>query len=368
MSEENTPVADENKADENQAKKFTKIILGIVLFLFVWHLFADRLTPSTDNARVRTYVVPVAPEVAGKLVNVNVSFSQQVKKGDLLATIDKRPYENALAQAEAALELAGQDIGASTEQVSAAEAKLAQQEAQLAYVAQEASRYAQLAKTGVISQSEAERSQTELRKAEANVRAAEADLDKAKEQLGADGENNPKIRQATAALRQAHLDLSNTEIRASADGIITNVNIEVGQYANPGQPLMTLLSQKDIWIEAYMRENNLGNLFIGAPVDVALDIAPGRVFKAEVVSLTVGVDWQNNGGKTGSLPSVPKDGGWLREAQLFPVIVRFKDDIADGKRYEGGQADVVIYTSGNFLLNGLAWLEIRLKSIFSYIY
>ncbi len=369
MNDKNTSEADKAASeDKDIAQRVTKIILGLCVFLFIWHLFADRITPGTDNARVRSYVVPVAPEVAGKLVRVDVDFSEPVKEGDILAKIDDRQYKLALQEAEADLELAGQDIGASTEQVAVAEAKLSQQRAQLAYVEQQASRYASLAKRGVISQADADKSQTELVKAEADVEAAEADLEKAKEQLGEGGKNNLKIRAAIAALGQARLDLANTEILASTDGLITNVNIEVGQYANTGQPLMTLLSQRDIWIEAYLRENNLGNIKVGDPVDVALDIAPGKIFKAEVASVTLGVQWQKSSSQAGSLLSVPAPGGRLRESQRFPVVIRFKDNVDKGFRYEGGQANVIVYTDGNFLLNSLAWIDIRLSTWLSYIY
>lgn len=356
----------ENKKDP--IKRITKIVLSICVFLFVWHLFADRITPYTDNARVRSYIVPIAPRVAGQLVSVETTFSKKVLQNELLATIDSRDYQLAVDKAEADLELAGQDINANTEAVSAAEAKLAQQLAQLTYEQQQASRYKALAAKGVISKADYDKSVSEVAKAKANVDAAKAEFDKAKEQLGSAGQNNPKIRSALAALGKARLNLSYTEIRAPADGYVTNVSLDVGQYATPGQPIMTLISSKDTWIEAYMRENNLGHLQVGDKVDIALDTVPGRIYKGHVVSLTLGVNWQNKSTQPGQLPTAPKPGGWLRESQSFPLIVQFDDDTDRRVRLEGGQVDLVVYTDNNIILNSLAWLRIRIVSLLSYIY
>lgn len=355
-------------SDKDPIKRITVIVLSVCLFLFVWHLFADRITPYTDSARVRSYVVPIAPQVSGQLVSVNASFSKKVEEQQLLAKIDDRSYQMAVDNAEAQLELAGQDINASTEAISSAEAKLAQQLAQLTYVQQQASRYETLAEKGVVSISEYDRSIAEVAKAEANVDSAEAEFEKAKEQLGVGGRSNPKIRAAIAALGLARLNLSYTEIRAPATGYVTNVSLDVGQYAKPGQAIMTLISSKDTWIEAYMRENNLGNLQLGNEVDIALDSAPGRIFKGKVTSLTLGVGWMNKNTKPGELPTAPKPSGWLRQAQSFPLIIQFDEPVEPRLRLEGGQVDLVVYTNNNFILNSLAWIKIRLATALSYIY
>lgn len=357
-----------DSSKNDPVKRFGKMALSLCLLLFIWHLFADRLTPSTDNARVRGYVVPVTPEVGGDLIEVHSNFSDLVEQGQLLATIDQEPYIIALNKAEADLELAGQEIGANTEAVSEAEAKLAQTKAQLKFVQQQAIRYRELAKKGVISRSQLDQTNAELSKANSSVIAAKANLEKAKEQLGSDGQNNPRIRAALAALKQARLDMENTHITAPTEGLVTNVSIEIGQYAQVGQPLLTLISQKGVWVEAYLRENNLGNIEVGNRAEVALDMAPGKIFSAEVAAITYGVQWQQGAGGSGVLPTVPNSGGWMRNSQRFPVLIQFTDNNSKGYRMEGGQADVTIYTGNNYLLNGLGWLGIRFKTYMSYLY
>jgi multidrug resistance efflux pump len=129
---------------------------------------------------------------------------------------------------------------------------------------------------------------------------------------------------------------------------------------------MTFISASDAWVEAEMRENSLGNIEPGDPVEIVLDVAPGRVFAGTVASIGYGVETGND--QLGALPSVGSKGGWLRDPQRFPVIIRFVGDATLGLRRAGGQADVVIYTGDHFILNALAWVWIRIVSWLSFIY
>ena len=130
---------------------------------------------------------------------------------------------------------------------------------------------------------------------------------------------------------------------------------------------MTFVSSENVWVEAYMRENSLGNIEPGDPVEIALDMAPGRIFDGEVVSTGFAVNWKN-AAEAGKLQSVSSQNSWLRDAQRFPVIIRFADDRARGLLRGGGQADVTVYTSGNWVTNALAWLRMRFVSLMSYAY
>jgi multidrug resistance efflux pump len=354
------------KGAADPVRRATRVVLGVAILLFLWYVAADRLTPFTHQARVRGYVVPIVPQVAGVLTEVEVRLNQPVEKGQVLARIDRRSYELAVRRAEAELEQAGQDIGAGTEGVAAAEAELAEARTQLAYDLRDAERTFELERQGVSPKKDADRARTRIERSRAAVEKAEAELDQARAQLGDEGAQNPRIRAALTALEAARLDLERATLRAPTDGGVTNVRLDVGQYAQVGQPLMTFVSTTDVWVEAYLRENNLGNLEPGDPVDVALDVAPGRVFAGAVASVGYGVSWDRS--TPGGLPSVPSARGWLRDPQRFPVVIRFVDDAARGLRREGGQADVVVYTGGNWLLNAIAWLWIRVASLLSYVY
>ena len=357
---------EEAQPQSDPVRRVTLWVLALALFLFIWYLAADRFTPYTHQARVRGYVVPLAPQVSGVLTEVNVGINQIVAKGDVLALIDRSSYELAVRKAEADLEQAGQNIGAGTEGIAAAQARVTEAKTQLAFDRRDAERTFELERHGVAPKKDADRSRTRIERSQAEVARAEAELQQAKAELGDSGVENPQIQAAITGLEQARLDLARATLRAPTDGVVLNVKIDTGQYAQVGQRLMTFVSTSDVWIEAFLRENSLGNVKPGDPVELALDVAPGRVFQGVVSSTGYGVQWDKT--QPGGLPEIPGARGWLRDPQRFPVVIRFADDTSKGLRREGGQAEVIIYTGGNGLLNGIGWLWIRLASLFSYAY
>ena len=108
-------------------RRWTLAILMLFIVLFGWTLVADRLTPYTSDASVRVFVVRIAPEVSGKVVEVAVQDNQIVHAGDLLYRVDPTPFRLAVQSAEAKLAAAGQAVGVSTAAVDAAQAELVEQ-------------------------------------------------------------------------------------------------------------------------------------------------------------------------------------------------------------------------------------------------
>ncbi|GDY27107.1 multidrug transporter [Agarivorans sp. Toyoura001] len=364
MSEEN-PV--ETNPPANPLRKSSLVVLLLCILVFVIYVVGDRVTPTTDNARVFGFVVPVAASVSGKLVNVSVTNNQLVKKGQPLAKVAEEEYVLAVQQAEAALELAGQEIGAGTAGVSAAQARLLEANTSYQSILTDANRLFAVEDKNVVPQQNIDRARNDVAKAKATVAKATAELEQAKQSLGVSGDDNPKLQSALAKLGKARLDLSKTVILAPSDGGVTNLQLEAGYYANKGQPIMTFVTTKEVWVEAYMRENNIANVKNGDPVEIALDVAPGKIFKGEVVSIGFAVNFgQSN--NLGVLPSIPQTAGWLRDPQRFPVIIKFSDDSAYGLRRIGAQADVTIHTEGTTLMKVLAKISLRVKSWLSYVY
>ena len=364
MTEENSTTT-ENAPDP--VRKITKYALFVVAILFIWYVVADRIAPWTDQARVQAYVIPIVPQVSGRVVEVNVVKDQVVEPGHVLLKIDPSDYQLAVQAAEAALELAGQEIGAGTATVTTAQAKLVEAITNLEHAETQSVRVFELEKKNVMSRAEGDKARAVVKQAKAQVDSARAELEKAKQALGVQGEANPRIRSAIAELKKAQLDLSRTTIVAPSKGGITNLQIEQGYYASAGAPLMTFIEFDNVWIQANMRENNIANIEAGDPVDIALDVAPGRVFKGKVSTVGFAVDTASTG-QVGGLATIKGKSGWLRDAQRFPVIITFDDDSASGLRRLGGQADVLVYTSNNWVINPLGWLYIRLLSLFSYVY
>src|SRR5215472_17215669 len=238
-------------------RRWTLAILVVCVLLFGWTLIADRLTPYTSDASVRTFVVRIRPEVSGKIIEVAVHDNQIVRTGDLLYRIDPIPFRIAVERAEAKLAAAGQAVGASTAAVDEAQAQLVQEIAQRDNVREQAARVFELVRVGVYAASKGDQAQSELDTAEAQVQRAQASLEQARQALGPQGADNPQIREALAALEGARLGLSRTTLRAPGDGVVTNLQLNIGQFAAAGRPALTFLDARLVWLEAFVRENSL---------------------------------------------------------------------------------------------------------------
>ena len=201
----------------------------------------------------------------------------------------------------------------------------------------------------------------------ANVEAAEANVEKARQDLGQLGENNVRILQAQVAIADAKLNIDRSLVRAPDDGVVTNVRLDVGNFAGSGQAQMTFVATDNLWVQADFTENNLGHVAVGNRVQIHFDVLPGRLFGGVVRGTGFGVDVDT--APLGELPTIENDKNWLREAQRFPVLV----DLETGNARElgvrvGSQATVTIFTGNRPALNVIARLRMRLSSYLSYAY
>ncbi|MBO6703520.1 MAG: HlyD family secretion protein [Pseudomonadales bacterium] len=359
--------ASEENQDEALVRKLTLRIGIVCVVLFSWYIASDRLTPYSSQAKVRANIVPIAPQVAGFVTEVDVAMNQIVEKDQVLLRIDPDNYELAVRQAEADLEQAGQNVGATTADVSVAQASLVEARARLQSTEARSNRIIAIEDTGVATDAEVDRAKANLASAQARVVEAEARLERAKEALGAAGTENPAIVAAISRLEKAQLDLERSYLRAPDVGAVTNARIYKGYYANVGAPLMTFISADNVWIEGYFRENNIEHIDDGDEVEFVLDAMPGRVHRGTISSIGYGVG-DNNNSSVGKLSTSEQATGWLRDPQRFPVIINVPREDTRGYLREGGQADVIVYAGGNFLLNGIAWVYIRIIAFLSYLY
>jgi multidrug resistance efflux pump len=361
-------VAAESESRKDPIRKITLIVLSVCLVIFIWYILADRHTPYTDQARVQTVLVPIVPRVSGYLTEVDVRLHTRVDEGDLLFQLDRRPFELAIRSAEANVDETLQRLGAQGASVKAAVARLGVARAQLDRAQRNYDRVQRVLEKnpGALSLADRDRAETGLAQAVERVASSEADLEKAKKELGIEGPENPQLRSALVALEQAQLDLAFTTLTAPYAGVIESFNVDVGYYAQAGQPLATFVADHDVWIQADMRENNLANIEAGDRVEFVLDVAPGRVFGGTVRSIGYGVSSTGNSSR-GDLPTVSSSKGWLRDPQRFPVVIAFEGDEVTGYLRAGGQVDVLVYTSKRPILNMIGWMRIRFTSLFSYV-
>jgi len=362
-------------ADEPKPGKGTRIGTTVVLVLIVaslvWYFAADRITPYTSQARVQAFVVPVAAEVAGKVLKVYVKNNDEVEKGQPLFDIDPSQYRIALQRSRSDYESVRRSVNASAAAVESARAALQAARANEVKAVKDATRQETLRAEdpGTISLRRLEVAQSGRVEAHSRVKAAEADLRKALEAAGESGDDNAQLRSARAAIEKAELDLARTHVVAPARGTVTDLRTDVGYYAQAGAAAMTLIAVHDLWISADMTENNLGRIDPGDEVAIVLDILPGEVLRGRVRSIGGGVS-SGQQAQPGTLPKIDNSRDWLRQSQRFPVAIEFDASEADRLRRVrvGGQADVLVYTGRNVLMNTLGAGFIRLMSLLSYLY
>ena len=346
-------------------RRWVLTILALCALIFVYSLIADRLTPYTPQGVVQAFVVGVAPEVGGRVIEVNVEDNQKIPAGQVLFQVDPEPYQIAVEKAEADVAAAGQSIGADTAGVSAAQANVAEAHANLTNVNEQTARTLELVKKGVFAAARGDQAKAQRDTAKAQARKAEAELKQAQESLGPQGADNPQLRAATAALAKAQRDLIQTKVLAPTDGLVTNLQLTLGQFAPAGQPVLTFIDARDHWIVASFRENSLEYVKEGAPVEIVFDVLPGQIFAGRVESVGWGVE-NFNEGQFGGLPTIQNQTGWIRDPQRFPVRIKLdSEEYLVGLRH-GSQANVVIYTSDNSIANWLGRLFIRLVSVLTY--
>jgi multidrug resistance efflux pump len=354
---------------QDPVRKWTLIILALCGVLMVYYIVADRVTPYTTQARVNALVVPIAAEVSGTVTDVAVTSNQLVAQGDLLFQVDRERYELAVETAKANLQSARQATGASTANIDAAKAQVVSAQANLLRAEQDVVRLRRIKQEdpGAISDRRVEMAEASYTAARASLQAAEANLERARQDLGETGEANFRILQAQAGLEQAELDLQRTSVKAPDDGVVTDVRVDRGNFAQAGAPLMTFLASHDIWVQADFTENNLGNIKPGDEVELVFDALPGNVVKGTIRTTGFGVNVES--APLGSLPTISNDRQWLRDSQRFSVLVDFELPNAEDRRgiRVGAQASVVVYTGGGFLFNSIAWIKMRLLSLITYI-
>lgn len=352
-------------APSNPLRKSALFVVALIAVLFGLSIVMERLTPSSAQAVVQAYVVRMAPDVAGRVVEVNVTDNARVEGGHVLFRIDPRPYEIAVAEAQAQVERIGQTLGASTAAMESAQAKLVKASADLENIQSQSQRVFQLVERGIMAKSKADEARAALEGSRAAVAGAEADLAKAREELGPQGAQNPQLRGALAALERARLNLLHTTVSAPASGVVTNLQLATGQFIGAGQSALTFLDASSVWISANFKENSLEHMSSGDAAEVVIDSLPGTIFTARVESIGWGVSQGSVDPNTG-LPTIRNSSGWVRDPQRFPVRLIFDGTLPRGGVRFGSQVNVVVYTGSNSVANALGAAWIRIIAILTY--
>ena len=309
------------------------VALAGALGLAAWAAYMG--APWTRDATVRAYVVTMAPEVAGRIVELPVADNQYVRKGDLLMTVDPTNYTIAASQAEAAVQQAhasidniDAQIGVQQAQINAGQAQLDRARAALVFAQQQAARYQTLAKDGYGSVQNAQQFTSELRQQEAAVQTAMEDLNLAERQVASLKAQRTmaeaSFAQANAQFRQAQVNVERTRIVSPVDGYVTNLLSRLGDYMNVGVNGISVVDANSFWVDGYFEETTLAPIRIGDQARIKL-MGYSQIVRGHVDSIARAINVSNAQPNSQGVADVNPIFTWVRLAQRIPVRVHIDE-------------------------------------------
>ena len=363
----------------------TAILSALVCIIVAWQQL--QRYPRTDDAYVRANTIGMAPRVFGQIVELPIVDNQFVAAGTLLYRIDARPYEVALARANAALLLvefdvralndaiavAAADVLTTRAQIARSESLVAERESQVTaararmdYAADYLSRIKPLLIKQFVTADRVALAQSELDAARADVAAAQASVanaaaavvaaaaevvsaqareQQARNELGQVGDVNARLEAAAVEVADAQLNMQYCEVRAPLDGWVTNLNTNLGEFVKVGDTLFSIVQNSQWWVMANFLETEIEQIKVGQEVAVYLYAYPGHRFKGTVQ----GIGWalyQANGATQQSLPDVKPTLNWIRLAQRFPVRISLEPFDAAYPFRMGATVTAIVKTEG----------------------
>ena len=294
---------------------------------------------STDNAYIQADMVGVTTDVSGIVDQINVHENEAVKAGDVLFAIDPEPYRIALAQADAALATARVNVEQLKVAYGTAEAQLKAAQSTLEIRQAAFDRKNALVEGGNASDATLDDVKLALETARNAVTGAQQQLASARAALTGNPDiaidEHPAVRAALAARDTAARNLDKTEVRAPADGIVSQVaSLNAGQFIATGTTIASLIETNETWIEANFKETQLGALHEGMPVEIKIDAFPGVQFEGELQSIAAAT-----GAEFALVPAQNATGNWVKVTQRIPVRIAVRP--VEGKTLRAGMSAVV---------------------------
>ncbi len=314
----------------------------------MWNAYMG--APWTRDSTVRTYVVTKAPEVAGRVVNLPVVDNQFVHRGDVLMVIDPTDYRIAQEQADATVRQAQANvenfeaqITVQQAQVVASEAQTEEAQAALTFAQEQAARYRDLAQREAGTVQMAQQTASTLLQDHAALKSAQAahtvtqrQIETLKAQLA---NAEATVAQATAQRDQARVNLERTQIRSPVNGWVTNLLVQLGDYASVGRTVISIVNADTFWVDAYFEETQLASIHEGDPAEIKL-MGYREIVRGHVGGVARAINVPNADPNQQGLANVNPVFTWVRLAQRVPVRIQI-DQVPDGVRLVAGMTATV---------------------------
>ncbi|MFN8572958.1 MAG: HlyD family secretion protein [Gemmatimonadaceae bacterium] len=310
-------------------------ILAIAAAIFAYQKWSyGRAHESTDNSQVDGHIVPVLARVGGYVRSVSADENTTVREGDTLVRIDDSEYRVRLASAQADLEAAravagsrgvigqsGSMVESATSQRGALESQIRAAQATYQKAQADLGRLKELADKQVVSRQQLDAAQWAVTNASATIESLERQAAGAAAGVSSAEAGTrlaqARLRAANAATDNAGLQLSYTSVISPRSGVVSRRQVEPGQLVQPGQPLLTVVDDQDIWVTANFKETQLERIRVGQSVDFDVDAFPDCQAKGKVESLSAAT-----GARFALLPPDNATGNFTKVVQRVPVRIQ----------------------------------------------
>lgn len=316
---------------------------------------------TTENAYIKADKIAISTDVSGHVAEVAVRENDIVAPGQLLFRLDEERFRIVVRQKQAALQSARQVVETLRALYRQKKAELKSVRAEIAYYDGEFKRAENLKKQGHLSQAKFEEARRDRKMARHRVEALRQDSEGVLASLGGDPsvplDKHPRVLAALTDLEQAQLDLSRSAVIAPSRAIVSNLELQVGEYIEDGEPVFSLVDAARFWIEANLKETDLTHVRVGLPAEISIDAYPDHRWRATVVSIAPAT-----GAEFSLLPPQNASGNWVKVVQRVPVRLEIERQEGEPPLRAGISVKVEIDTGVEMDLPGpvraaLAWVN-----------
>jgi multidrug resistance efflux pump len=332
------------------------LILATFLALF------NYLTPS-GRVTVAGRVVEVTPNVTGQIIAIPVKPNVPVNTGEVLFQIDPAPFQYKVSQLQASLAAARQQTQILKSNYEPATANVAGLDAQLKYNTKRLADIQKLSEEGANTEFKEQDTQVQYETVSAQLSAAKATQQSAKLVMDSEiGGVNTSVAQIQAQLDNASWELSQTTIRAPADGYVTAVALTVGDRALQARSTMSFIVENEIAMVGMFSQNGFQTIRAGAPVDIVFDNAPGRIYHAKIVAIPEGIG-QGQIAVSGTLARTNALGG----TSVFPAEISVPDEMSRDSLRLGMSGNATAFAENAGVIGLLASILVWVSAYTAYL-
>src|SRR3984885_2579337 len=315
----------DNREPAKEAKKSRRAptivltgVLAVIAGCAIYYFAIARNQVKTDDAYVNGNLVLLSPQIGGTVIAINTDETQFVQRGEVLVQLDPRDTEVALAQAKAGLGQTVRDVAQLFAQEARDAALVDAQQTALTQANQDLARDRSVFAVHGVSDETLTHDEHTVHTARAALEEAQASLASTRAQItGTQPESHPRVLQSEANLRNAWLAAARTRVVAPMSGYVVRRSVQLGQQVTPSTEMLAIVPLDSVWIDANFKENQLGKLRIGQPVQGSADMYGSHVqYHGKVLGLSAGT-----GSSLAVLPAQNASGNWIKIVQRLPVRI-----------------------------------------------